>query len=555
MLYSFLLKGSFQDSVSLMLLSRSLSDYDDVNKVSVMMGTPANKDVFRETGLWHDDLADATPNDICVVIDSDADEAIVASVRERLEAGLTALSQSRKSGGQSFPTVRSWRRACQMLPDANLTLISIAGAYAFEPAMAALKAGQHVMLFSDNVSLEQELALKQYGRDQRLLVMGPDCGTTIVSGAPLAFSNVVAKGPVGVVGASGTGIQEITTQLARLGSGITHAIGLGGRDLSETIGGLSALTALEMMAADPACKIVAFVSKPPAASVKARIIEAMQALGKPVVALFLGEVPARRRVGNVHLAYTLDEAARMAAELANIELQMADLPSVAGKKLSGLYSGGTLAAEAAMLLAEAMGAETDHEHAEGYMFRHDGHTIIDLGDDVYTRGRPHPMIDPTLRMQMIKDTGDDENCGVLLLDVVLGFGAHADPAGEIARAVAEAQARRAGKSPLVVIATVTGTREDPQDLEAQMEVLEDAGVVLADNVQSAILLAHRLLEAGTASEGSVPALFDSPARVINIGLRGFAEDLHKNGTAVVQLQWAPTAGGNERLQRLLAQMV
>ena len=153
MLYSFLLKGSFQDSVSLMLLSRSLSDYDDVNKVSVMMGTPANKDVFRETGMWHDDLADATPNDICVVIDSNADEAIVASVRERLEAGLTALSQSRKSGGLSFPTVRSWRRACQMLPEANLTLISIAGAYAFEPAMAALKAGQHVMLFSDNVSL------------------------------------------------------------------------------------------------------------------------------------------------------------------------------------------------------------------------------------------------------------------------------------------------------------------------------------------------------------------------------------------------------------------
>lgn len=553
MLYSFLLKGSFQDSVSLMLLSRNLSAHDDVSKVSVMMGTPANKDVFRETGMWHDGLADATPNDICVVIDSEGDEGcVVAAVRERLEEGLAAQSSSRK--GVSFPTVRTWRRACQMLPDANITLISIAGAYAVEPAMTALKAGQHVMLFSDNISVEQEIELKRYGREHGLLVMGPDCGTAIVGGAPLAFANVVPEGPVGVVGASGTGVQELTIQLARLGSGITHAIGLGGRDLSEAVGGLSALTALEMMAADPACRIVAFVSKPPAASVKKRIIDAMQSLGKPVVALFLGEVPVRRRIGNVHLAYTLDEAARMATELAAIEMQKTRLADVSGKKLRGLFTGGTLAAEAAMLFAEALDCATDSEHADGYMLHSDGHTIIDLGDDVYTRGRPHPMIDPSLRSQMIAEAGDELDCGVLLLDVVLGFGSHLDPAGEVARAVAEAHQRRAGRSPLVVVASVTGTSADPQDLGAQMASLEDAGIVLADNMRSAVLLAHRLIEAGTSASGDVPELFDSKPQVINIGLRGFASDLHKNDTVVVHQQWAPCAGGNEHFKRLLEQM-
>ncbi|MGA8004540.1 MAG: acyl-CoA synthetase FdrA, partial [Burkholderiales bacterium] len=317
-LHAKLIKGNFQDSVTLMLMSRDLSALPDVNRVAVMMGTPANKDVFRETGLWHEELAAAAPNDLCLVVDSDTDDpALAETMAARVHEQLSELARGRRRAG--YPVVRSWRRARQLLPDANVALISVAGHYAFDPARQALEDGCHVMMFSDNVSLEQELELKTLARGRGLLVMGPDCGTTILNGAPLAFSNRIPPGPVAVVGASGTGIQELTSQIARLGSGITHAIGLGGRDLSEGIGGISAGMALDFVARDDASRIIAFVSKPPAPAVEARILEVMQAIGKPVVALFLGRQPARRDLGDVHLARTLDEAAALAVELARVD--------------------------------------------------------------------------------------------------------------------------------------------------------------------------------------------------------------------------------------------
>lgn len=553
MLHSSLIKGCFQDSVTLMVLSRDLSQAPDVHRVSVMMGTPANKDVFRETGLWHPTLEAATPNDLCIVIDCEQDDpgmadAFAAQVKERL----TQLARGRRNAG--YAVARSWRRARQLLPDANLALISVAGHYAAEPARQALEDGCHVMMFSDNVSLEQELELKSIARDKGLLVMGPDCGTAIINKAPLAFANCVPSGPIAVIGASGTGIQELTSQIARLGGGITHALGLGGRDLSEHIGGISALTALDMVARDPASRVVAFVSKPPAAAVRARIFERMLKLGKPVVALFLGERPSRREFGNVHLAGTLDEAAALAVELAAADAQAARLPNVAGCGVCGLYTGGTLAAEAALLFAETLDLAPDASHAEGYMLRAGGHRIIDLGDDVYTRGRPHPMIDPSLRNDMIRRLADDPSSGVLLLDVVLGFGGHSDPAGEAAGAVAAMKAARGDAAPIVVIATVTGTAEDPQDRASQIAKLEEAGIVVAESVRVAVLLAVRAITPVAPAAGEAPALLRAELAVVNIGLRGFADDLNANGVRVVHQQWEPVAGGNQRLQRLVALM-
>lgn len=549
MLHAFLLKGSFQDSVTLMVLSRDLSGLPGVGKVSVMMGTPANKDVFRETGMWHDDLAAATPNDLCVVVE--ADEAQIArGVVDELGRRLGELAKGRR--GARFPTVKSWRRARSLAPEANLALVSIAGHYAFEPAQQALQDGCHVMMFSDNVSVEQEVALKTLGREKGLLVMGPDCGTAIVGRAPLAFANRIPAGAIAIVGASGTGIQELTSQIARLGGGITHALGLGGRDLSEKVGGIAALMAIGMVRDDPASRVVAFVSKPPAPSVKARVLAALKEIGKPVVALFLGERSARRHDGNVHFAFTLDEAAALAVDLAQVESQAANLPDVAGKGICGLYTGGTLAAEAALLLAETLGLEPDAAHAEGFMLKSGGHRIIDLGDDVYTRGRPHPMIDPSLRNDMIRGLADDPSFGVLLLDVVLGYGAHSDPAGEAARAVADMRAARNGGRPIVVVATLTGTPEDPQDRASQAAKLEEAGIVIAESTRAAVALAAQLVTERTVGEGEAPALLKASPSVINIGLRGFADDLQNNGVRVVHLQWEPAAGGNERMQRLVA---
>jgi FdrA protein len=553
MLHATLIKGSFQDSVTLMVMSRDLSEMPSVNRVSVMMGTPANKDVFRETGLWHATFEAATPNDLCIVVDCDeSDPAIADRIAADLKERLTRLARDRRSSG--YAVTRSWRRARQLLPDANLALISVAGHYAAEPARQALKDGCHVMIFSDNMSLEQERELKMIARDTGLLVMGPDCGTAIVNKAPLAFANRVPAGPIALVGASGTGIQELTSQIARLGGGITHALGLGGRDLSESIGGISALTALDMVARDPDSRVIAFVSKPPAASVRARIFERMLTLGKPVVALFLGERPSRREFGNVHLVGTLDEAATLAVELAAVDAQAARLPNVAGGGVCGLYTGGTLAAEAALLLAETLDLAPDASHAEGYMLRDKGHRIVDLGDDMYTRGRPHPMIDPTLRNEMIRGLANDAACGVLLLDIVLGFGGHLDPAGEAAAAVTTMKAARSGAAPVVVIATVTGTAADPQDRASQIEKLEEAGIVVAESVRAAVLLAVRAITPPAQAAGKAPALLRAEAAVVNIGLRGFADDLSANGVRVVHQQWEPVAGGNPRLQRLVALM-
>ncbi len=553
MLHAVVIKGCFQDSVTLMVVSRDLSANPQVNRVSVMMGTPANKNVFRETGLWHAALDAATPNDLCIVVDSEAsDPATADAMAEAVSARLAELARGKRTAG--YPVARSWRRAQQLLPEANIALISVAGHYAHEPARQALESGCHVMIFSDNVSLEKEIELKTLAREKGLLLMGPDCGTAIVNQAPLAFANRIPTGAIGVVGAAGTGIQEVTSQIARLGGGITHALGLGGRDLSERVGGISALTALDFIAQDPASRVIVFISKPPAASVKERILATLQAIGKPAVALFLGERVIARNVGNVHFTQTLDETAALAVELTGIDSRLAILPDVSGTTICGLYCGGTLAAEAAFLLAERLAVETDAAHPDGVMLHALGHRIIDLGDDSYTRGRPHPMIDPSSRNDVIAKLSDDPAVGVLLFDVVLGYGGHLDPAGELARAVGELRLARGTAAPLVVIATLTGTIGDPQDLAGQTRALEDAGIIVAESVRAAVLLAASAVSAKPASAGEAPPLLRETPAVINIGLRGFADDLLHNSVRVVHQQWEPAAGGNERLQRLLAQL-
>ncbi|HAN2042580.1 TPA: acyl-CoA synthetase FdrA [Escherichia coli] len=308
MIHAFIKKGCFQDSVSLMIISRKLSESENVDDVSVMMGTPANKALLDTTGFWHDDFNNATPNDICVAIRSEAaDAGIAQAVMQQLEEALKQLAQGSGSS-QALTQVRRWDSACQKLPDANLALISVAGEYAAELANQALDRNLNVMMFSDNVTLEDEIQLKTRAREKGLLVMGPDCGTSMIAATPLAFANVMPEGNIGVIGASGTGIQELCSQIALAGEGITHAIGLGGRDLSREVGGISALTALEMLSADEKSEVLAFVSKPPAETVRLKIVNAMKATGKPTVALFLGYTPAVARDENVWFASSLVSA-------------------------------------------------------------------------------------------------------------------------------------------------------------------------------------------------------------------------------------------------------
>ncbi|HEM6833303.1 TPA: acyl-CoA synthetase FdrA [Citrobacter koseri] len=552
MIYAFIKKGSFQDSVSLMIISRKLSERPEVDQVSVMMGTPANKSMLDSTGFWHDDFADATPNDICVAVRTEGEQpGILDLIREQLEKELNAMTNASGSSHQLIKA-RRWESACQKLPQANLLLVSVAGEYAASVAREGLLANKNVMLFSDNVPLEQEVELKTMARERGLIVMGPDCGTAMIAGSPLAFANVLPEGGIGVIGASGTGIQEVTSQIALHQQGISHAIGLGGRDLSAEVGGISALTALDMLAADDATRVIAFVSKPPSPQVRTRIIAAMQNVGKPVVALFLGRQPEQRREGNVWLANSLSDAAQLAVLLMRVAQQRRIQPEVTGKGIYGLYAGGTLAAEAAMLLSAGLGVPVSESHDQGVMLEAGGHRIVDLGDDSYTLGRPHPMIDPTTRSIEIEKLTAMPTVGVLLLDVVLGYGACADPAGAVVEAIEQVRAKRA--APLVVIATLTGTDADPQGRSGQAEKLREAGIAVVETLEEAVLLAISLTR---HQERSIPqahsALLDG-VQVINAGLRSFALDLQSSGTPVVHYQWAPVAGGNARLASLLKQL-
>ncbi|EER2105928.1 acyl-CoA synthetase FdrA [Escherichia coli] len=474
MIHAFIKKGCFQDSVSLMIISRKLSESENVDDVSVMMGTPANKALLDTTGFWHDDFNNATPNDICVAIRSEAaDAGIAQAIMQQLEEALKQLAQGSGSS-QALTQVRRWDSACQKLPDANLALISVAGEYAAELTNQALDRNLNVMMFSDNVTLEDEIQLKTRAREKGLLVMGPDCGTSMIAGTPLAFANVMPEGNIGVIGASGTGIQELCSQIALAGEGITHAIGLGGRDLSREVGGISALTALEMLSADEKSEVLAFVSKPPA--------------------------------------------------------------------------------EAAGLLAGHLGVEADDTHHHGMMLDADGHQIIDLGDDFYTVGRPHPMIDPALRNQLIADLGAKPQVRVLLLDVVIGFGATADPAASLVSAWQKACAARSDSQPLYAIATVTGTERDPQCRSQQIATLEDAGIAVVSSLPEATLLAAALIHPlSSATQQHTPSLLENVA-VINIGLRSFALELQSASKPVVHYQWSPVAGGNKKLARLLERL-
>lgn len=554
MIHAFIKKGCFQDSVSLMIISRKLSESENVDDVSVMMGTPANKSLLETTGFWHDDFNQATPNDICVAIRTEAaDESITQTILQQLDESLQQLAQA-TGGSQTLLQVRRWESACQKLPEANMTLISVAGEYAAELANQALDRNLNVMMFSDNVTLEDEINLKRRAQDKGLLVMGPDCGTSMIAGTPLAFANVMPEGNIGVIGASGTGIQELCSQIALAGEGITHAIGLGGRDLSAEVGGISALTALDMLGADDKSQVLAFVSKPPAEAVRQRIVTAMKATGKPVVALFLGYTSAATRDENVWFASTLDDAARLACLLARVTARRSALSATGDGLIRGLYTGGTLAAEAAGLLAANLNVAADAQHHHGMMLDAAGHQIIDLGDDFYTVGRPHPMIDPALRNQLITDLGSQPQVRVLLVDVVIGYGATADPAASLVEAWQKAYAVRDIDQPLFAIATVTGTERDPQCRSLQIATLEDAGIAVVSSLPEATLLAAELIRPSQPlSHQSSPSLLEKVA-VINAGLRSFALDLQAAEKPVVHYQWAPVAGGNKKLARLLERL-
>lgn len=512
--------GEYYDSVTLLQVAQGLLALPGIADAAVVMGTPANKGLLVEAGLLTPEVEAASPDDLVIAVRAaDAPAALQA-----LSEAQTLLKASRQTaiGGSGLETPpKTLGAAIERLGgEANIALVSVAGRYAAGVAREALHRGLHVFLFSDNVAVEDEIALKTLAREKGLLVMGPDAGTAILNHVALGFANVVPPGPVGVVAASGTGLQAVTCYMAREGVGITQAIGVGGRDLKAEVGGIMMLEGLKALQADPATKVLLLVSKPPSPAVAEKVLTQVRQGDKPAVVLFLGGDPAEiTRAGAIPVA-DMEEAAAVAAAVAlgqnpadaRINLRQRDLSlktraaevrrqlAPGQRYFRGLFSGGTFCYETQLIL-KGMGIEVQsNAPVEKRLRMADanksvGHVAVDLGEDEFTVGRLHPMIDPGLRNRRILHEAQDPETAVIFLDVVIGYGSHADPAGEAVKAIKEAQAiaRDAGRE-LLFIASVCGTADDPQDLGLQEAKLEAAGVMVLPTNAAATRLAGHVLD-------------------------------------------------------------
>ncbi|MEW5827181.1 MAG: acyl-CoA synthetase FdrA [Candidatus Bipolaricaulota bacterium] len=471
-------RGRYFDSVFLLRASRTLESLDGVRHAVVAMATPANLESLARIGF--EVPPGVRPDDLTVAIDADA--ASLDAAEQRLATFLAEGSEPVKSGRNQPATLED---ALSVDPEVRLALVSVPGVYAAAEARRALRRGLHVLLFSDNVSIDDEISLKDEAARRGLLLMGPDCGTAIVNGLPLGFANVVRRGSIGIVGASGTGIQEVSSLIDRLGGGVSQALGTGGRDLTKAVGARSTLAALDALAADRETAVLVVISKSPAPETEGRVLERLAQSGKPAVVHFVGQ-GARSPDGQVRFADTLAETARAACRC--IGIHAPDCPGgrppqraleAPDGRLCGLFCGGTLAQEAWVILRRS-GVETHSNVAadQALRLRPDqtppGHVVWDLGDDVFTVGRPHPMIEPALRDERVAQAVNAERTSIVLVDCVLGYGAHADPAASLARAAGSA--RRA-----VVIASVTGTDRDPQRYREQRQRLEEVGILVAES--------------------------------------------------------------------------
>jgi len=550
--------GGYYDSIVLMQLQAALAELPGVLDAAAVMATPDNQALLAASELLPDEAIEAGPADLLVVVRANT-EIAAAEALSHVDALLV------RGGGAGIEDFlpRSLESALKLLPEARWALISVPGRFAAGVAGEALDRGLHVFLYSDNVSLADEVALKTRGVAEGRLVMGPDCGTAWINGIGLGFANRVRRGAVGLVGASGTGLQAICSHVHALGGGVSHAIGTGGRDLDAEVGAITCRQGLDLLARDPGTDVIVLVSKPPVPSVARAVLRAARSTEKPVVVHFVGFSPPARRLGSLYFATSLAEAAWMAVELSKSEAGAVTPSPGAGKGestpgyLRGLFSGGTLASESLLALRNFL--DPLHSNMKGdtvrsleTVSRSEAHTILDLGADEYTVGRLHPMIDNDMRIRRIAQEAADPEVGLIILDVVLGDGAHPDPAGELAPAIADARRAR----DVEFVAVVIGTDEDPQDLESQVETLREAGALVFEDLTNA--LSHVVDRLGGSFVSRDPQVdlesLAAPVHAINFGLESFAASLVDQGAQAIHVDWRPPAGGDDRLMAILERM-
>ncbi len=504
-------KNAYHDSVTLMSLSGSIRKQEGVRQAVVSMATQMNKDLLENIGLLTNEAKEASENDLIIAIEADSEKCL-EEILESIKEHLNSKKISKKKDGTKI--VKTAKAALNVMQDANVAIISVRGDYAAREAYQALKNGMHVMIFSDNVTVEDERKLKEFGKEAGLLVMGPDCGTSIINQVGLCFANKVKKGKIGLVAASGTGLQEVTVQIDRLGYGISQAIGVGGRDLSKDIGGIMMLESLKALDKDEQTEVIVLISKPPAPIVQEKILKHIEVTTKPVVVCFLdGDAQEVEKIGAI-FAPTLNQAAiaaikvlDTAADLSkkkndNLEewvAQQKEKLSNSQKYVRGLFCGGTLTSEALTILRpyadkiKSNVAKKEHEKLEDVLVS-SGHVLLDMGDDVFTFGKPHPMIEPSLRNERILQEARDLETAVLLLDFELGFGSHDDPVGVTYETLVEAKkiAENNGRF-LIIIAYICGTYNDKQNYYDQAQKLKDLNIFIADSNEQAAELAAKFI--------------------------------------------------------------
>jgi FdrA protein len=518
-------KGAYFDSVTLMRVGKELAALPGVSDAAVAMGTKSNQAILAASGLLSSQFKQAGDTDLLIAIKAKTDKAAHGAL-----AAVDALlgKATRKSSISNEVRPVSLDGALKVLPEANLAMISVAGRYAGELAMRALESGLHVMLFSDNVALEQEIALKQFARKRGLLVMGPDCGTAIINGVPLAFANAVNRGSIGIVAAAGTGLQEVSCIISNEGAGISQAIGTGGRDVKQQVGGTMFIEGLLALAQDEQTRVILLVSKPPHPQVLKRIEQVIKSIRKPVVTLFIGAETKGRGPATLEeaalqaVALSKESSTEVAADVSRRQLRRRkNAPTDVGgyapsvdtardealaklaaremarrkhgqKYVRGLFSGGTFCAEAQIIFKDLLTDVYSNAPVHGMKQLRNSlvsqkHTVIDLGEDEFTVGRPHPMIDYSLRNRRILEEAADPATAVILLDVVLGYGSNPDPAAELTPVL-----RKAARQ-VTMVCSITGTDQDPQNRSRVEAALRKAGATVMPSNAAACKLAGSII--------------------------------------------------------------
>ena len=500
-------KKQYYDSVYLMGVNARLASAPGVQKTAVLMASEKNKQLLFDFGLEETQLDAAGANDLVIAIVADS-QIVVDDVL--LNADQVLRMSDHETTGKSIST---FEEALIQKPAANLVSISIPGEYAAREAQKAIDAGLHVFIFSSNVSVEDELALKQKATERNLLVMGPDCGTSLLGGIGLGFTNVVRRGTIGVVGAAGTGLQEFTCQVHNLGLGISHAIGIGTNDVSDAIGGLTAFSGIKALEDDENTSVIAFVSKPLGSQMLHHFINRIKNCTKPVVCCFLGEDQLPEQSQTLKFTRTIDETVREAIKFTGGKALLGSMLKLTAEEknwieteqqfwsdqqkfLRGIFAGGTFCYQSQQILRDSgITAYSDSPLDPQYKLKDPDismdHSIVDMGDEYYTIGKPHPMIDGFLRRKRIETESLDPEVAVIFLDFILGYNASPDPVGDLLDAIEQAkQSAEDRGAHLTFVASVCGTEDDPQDMNLQIQMLKEQGVIVfTSNAKAALFCA------------------------------------------------------------------